>query len=154
MKFSVVGDIMLSRHIGLSYEKSEFEIIDHSIKKVFKKSNYVIGNLESPIIENWKADDHLVFNAKKDILQEITAINFLSLANNHINDCLTKGISSTLKSIEGFDFNGVYLEQYKPFTFSKFGQKFAIFTSTDMMNVKLQGKFKSLLFETPFFWIY
>ena len=99
MKFSVVGDIMLSRHIGLSYEKSEFEIIDDSIKKVFKKSNYVIGNLESPIIENWKVDDHLVFNAKKDILQEITAINFLSLANNHINDCLTKGISSTLSLI-------------------------------------------------------
>lgn len=142
MKFSVVGDIMLSRHIGLSYEKSEFQIIDDSIKKVFEKSNYVIGNLESPIIENWKVDDHLVFNANKNILKEISSINFLSIANNHINDCLTKGISSTLKSIENFDFNGVYLEQYKPFTFSKFGQKFAIFTSTDMMNVKLQGKFK------------
>ena len=64
MKFSVVGNIMLSRLIGQKYEETEYSIVKEEVKKRLKESDYVIANLESPIL-NKEGFDHLVFNKKK-----------------------------------------------------------------------------------------
>ena len=146
MKFSVVGDIMLSRLIGQKYEETKYSIVKEEVKKRLKESDYVIANLESPILNKGGDFDHLVFNAKKDVLKEFKFVDFFSLANNHINDCDIDGINDTIDALENYNYNynGVYLEgeEYKPFTFINKNDKFAIFCCTDMMNVPISGTFK------------
>ena len=144
MKISVLGDVMLSRLIGKKYEKANYSIISDNVKIKLSKSDYVIANLESPILNNGGDFDHLVFNAKKELLNEFDFVNFFSLANNHINDCGKEGIIDSIKALKEFNFeyNGVYDDEYKPFVFEKNSQKFAIFTCTDMMNVPINHSFK------------
>lgn len=135
---------MLSRLIGKKYEKANYSIISDNVKIKLSKSDYVIANLESPILNNGGDFDHLVFNAKKELLNEFDFVNFFSLANNHINDCGKEGIIDSIKALKEFNFeyNGVYDDEYKPFVFEKNSQKFAIFTCTDMMNVPINHSFK------------
>lgn len=144
MKISVLGDVMLSRLIGEKYEKTKYSIVSEEVKKKLHNSDYVIANLESPILNTGGDFDHLVFNAKKELLNEFDFVNFFSLANNHINDCGAKGIIDSKKALDDFDFdyNGVYKNDYKPFVFEKNFQSFAIFTCTDMMNVPIKHSLK------------
>jgi hypothetical protein len=144
MKISVLGDIMLSRLIGEKYEKTNYNIVSNDVKQKLRKSDYVIANLESPILDSDDDFDHLVFNAKKETLKEFDFVDFFSLANNHINDCGEEGIKGTIKALEEqrFDYNGVFIDNYKPFVFEKNNQKFAIFTCTDMMNVPIKHSLK------------
>lgn len=144
MKISVLGDVMLSRLIGKKYEKANYSIISDDVKRKLFKSDYVIANLESPILNSGGNFDHLIFNAKKELLNELDFVNFFSLANNHINDCGKEGIIDSIKALNefNFDYNGVYEDEYKPFVFEKNSQKFAIFTCTDMMNVPIKHSLK------------
>lgn len=144
MKISVLGDVMLSRLIGEKYEKTKYSIVSEDVKKKLHNSDYVIANLESPILNTGGDFDHLVFNAKKELLNEFDFVNFFSLANNHINDCGEEGIIDSIKALDDFDFdyNGVYKDDYKPFVFQKNFQNFAIFTCTDMMNVPIKHSLK------------
>jgi len=144
MKISVLGDIMLSRLIGEKYEKTNYNIVSNDVKQKLRESDYVIANLESPILDADDDFDHLVFNAKKETLKEFDFVDFFSLANNHINDCGEEGIKGSIKALEelGFDYNGVFFDNYKPFVFEKNTQKFAIFTCTDMMNVPIKHLLK------------
>lgn len=153
IKFLFVGDIMLSRSIGLKYSKEPYQIISTKIKKQMLNSDFCVGNLESPVYESEDDFDHLVFNSKKNILKEITEIDFLSLANNHINDCGEKGIVETIKSLKDlkFHFNGVYEKKYKPFTVKIKGVNFAFFTATDMMNVQINHELKVPLVDDKMF---
>ena len=144
MKISVVGDIMLSRLIGEKYKKTHYPIVSEEIKSRLNLSDYVIANLESPILNSGGDFDHLVFNAEKELLKEFNFVNFFSLANNHINDCNENGFKDTLESLDEFefDYNGVYKDNYEPFVFEKNNQKFAIFTCTDMMNIPINHSYK------------
>lgn len=144
MKISVLGDIMLSRLIGAKYEKTNYNIVSEDVKQKLRQSDYVIANLESPILDADVDFDHLVFNAKKETLTQFDFVDFFSLANNHINDCGEKGINDSIKALDklDFDYNGVFIEEYKPFVFEKNSQKFAIFTCTDMMNIPIKHSLK------------
>ena len=46
MKFSVVGDIMLSRLIGQKFEETNYSIVNEKVKKRLDESDYIIANLE------------------------------------------------------------------------------------------------------------
>jgi len=144
MKISVVGDIMLSRLIGEKYQKTRYPIVSEEVKSRLNLSDYVIANLESPILNSGGDFDHLVFNAEKELLKEFNFVNFFSLANNHINDCNENGFKDTLESLDEFefDYNGVYKDNYEPFVFEKNNQKFAIFTCTDMINIPINHSYK------------
>jgi poly-gamma-glutamate capsule biosynthesis protein CapA/YwtB (metallophosphatase superfamily) len=145
MKFSVVGDIMLSRLIGQKFEQTSYDIVDYKVVDVLKDSDYVIANLESPILnKKLKNSDHLVFNANSKALKQFDYINFFSLSNNHINDCDSKGIEDSISALDElkFDHNGVFTKEYHPHTFSKNDSKFAIFTCTDMMNIAIKHHYK------------
>lgn len=145
MKFSVLGDIMLSRLIGQKFEQTSYDIVDYKVVDVLKESDYVIANLESPILnKKLKNSDHLVFNANSKALKQFDYVNFFSLSNNHINDCNSKGIEDSINALDEmkFDHNGVFTKKYHPHTFSKNDSKFAIFTCTDMMNVAIKHHFK------------
>ena len=52
MKISVLGDVMLSRLIGEKYEKTNYNIVSNDVKQKLRKSDYVIANLESPILDS------------------------------------------------------------------------------------------------------
>ena len=106
MKFSVVGDIMLSRLIGQKFEETNYSIINEKVKKRLDESDYIIANLESPILNKGGDFDHLVFNAKKEVLNDFKFIDFFSLANNHINDCDVEGINDTINALKDFKFSG------------------------------------------------
>lgn len=146
MKFSVVGDIMLSRLIGQKFEETNYSIVNEKVKKRLDESDYIIANLESPILNKGGDFDHLVFNAKKEVLNDFKFIDFFSLANNHINDCDVEGINDTINALKdfNFDYNGAYLEgeEYEPSTLINGNDKFAIFCCTDMMNVPIKGTYK------------
>tara|TARA_B100001093_G_scaffold336487_1_gene321350 strand:- start:17634 stop:18752 length:1119 start_codon:yes stop_codon:yes gene_type:complete len=151
MKFSMVGDIMLSRLVGRKYLKNKYSVISDDVKNHLKKSDYVIGNLESPIYDSEKELDHLIFNASSSLLEEISFFNFLSLANNHINDCGDNGIRKTIESIKEFDSNGIFVEKYVPHIIRDKDFKLAIFTCTDMMNYQLNNKYKVCFIDDLFF---
>lgn len=135
---------MLSRLIGEKYQKTRYPIVSEEVKSRLNLSDYVIANLESPILNSGGDFDHLVFNAEKELLKEFNFVNFFSLANNHINDCNENGFKDTLESLDEFefDYNGVYKDNYEPFVFEKNNQKFAIFTCTDMINIPINHSYK------------
>lgn len=142
---------MLSRLVGSNYLKNKFSVISADVKNHLKNSDYIIGNLESPIYDSDKELDHLIFNASSKLLKEISFFNFLSLANNHINDCGENGIKKTIESIRGIDSNGIFIEKYVPHIVQNENFKLAIFTCTDMMNYHLKGKYKVCFIDDLFF---
>ena len=144
MKISVIGDIMLSRLIGKKYQKTQYPIVSDKVKARLYQSDYVIANLESPILNSGGDFDHLIFNARKEALREFGFVNFFSLANNHINDCHEQGFIDTINALKEykFDYNGVYKENYTPSTFEYNNQMFAVFTCTDMMNIPINHAYK------------
>lgn len=142
---------MLSRLVGSNYLKNKYSVISADVKNYLKKSDYIIGNLESPIYDSDKELDHLIFNASPKLLNEISFFNFLSLANNHINDCGENGIRKTIESIRKFDYNGIFVEKYVPHIVRDKDFKLAIFTCTDMMNYQLNSKYKVCFIDDLFF---
>ena len=62
MKFSVVGDIMLSRLVGAKYAETRYNILADDVRRKLNQSDYVIANLESPILDVDSEFDHLVQN--------------------------------------------------------------------------------------------
>jgi hypothetical protein len=67
---------MLSRFIGEKYVNSSEKIIDSDVMKIFRTSDCVIANLESPISERVDTGyDHLLFKADSQLLSLFTFIN-------------------------------------------------------------------------------
>ena len=62
---------MLSRLIGKKYQNRRYPIVSDEVKSKLSQSDYVIANLESPILNSGGDFDHLIFNAKKRNLERI-----------------------------------------------------------------------------------
>jgi len=138
MKLSIIGDICLSRQIYSKYIKSKYQIVDEAILKKLSASDFVLANLESPICELAKTDgDHLSFRGAPEMLEQFSFVNCFSLSNNHINDCGPEGIDETIAALEkkNISYNGIFKNEYKPIIINRKGNKIAIFTCTDMMNI-------------------
>jgi poly-gamma-glutamate capsule biosynthesis protein CapA/YwtB (metallophosphatase superfamily) len=111
MKVTFVGDIMLSRQVGMSELWSKENIITKPLKKKLTSSPLVVGNLECPIAENALLVKPNGFKANPKLLSHIESVEILSLANNHIFDCGIKGAKETIKalSLRGKAFFGLKL---------------------------------------------
>ena len=70
------------------------------------------------------------------------------MSNNHINDCGEQGMDETVSILEekGFFHNGLFQNEYTPLLIDKNGEKIAVVTVTDMMNVPFaeENKWKTL----------
>lgn len=110
IKISFLGDIMCEKPFlksarrGKSYNFSEFL---KPCGELFRNSNYIIGNLETPCDSSSDpTKDMFVFNAPADFLKAIknSGINFLTTATNH---CLDRGIIGLKNSIKLMDNIGI-----------------------------------------------
>lgn len=76
--------------------------LNDEVKEILSNYNFVVGNLESPVTQsNPRTDKPSMFAPLENIelLSELS-INAVSLANNHIHDCGTKGILETIELLE------------------------------------------------------
>lgn len=152
MRISFIGDIMLGRFVKEKYDKQVYELLNVEVKDALGKSDYVVGNLESPITEE-KAENILAFAGDCNLLKEVKIVDLFSLSNNHINDFGEKGIGDTIRNLERNEFssNGIFIEEYRPFEIEKENCKVAIVTCTDTLNYKLDSKckYKILRVDSP-----
>lgn len=132
-----VGDVMLGRVVGAKYHFQPYDVVSQELTSIIKDSDYVIGNLESPVVETAESEgDHLQFVGNPDILPTLKWIDCFSLSNNHINDCGTLGMDETVEILDKYSFqhNGLYKEGYQPLIIDE-AEKIALVTVTDMMNI-------------------
>lgn len=140
INITFIGDVMLGRMIGSKYDKQPYEVVSKELQDICSLSDVVIANLESPVTITKDTDvDHLQFIGNENILSSFKWINVFSLANNHINDASSVGMSETVQLLErnGFKHNGLFTRdgEYFPFVCDTGNQKIAVFTLTDMVNI-------------------
>ena len=125
-----------------SYDFSEYL---SSAKRLFAGSDYVLGNLETPVTGNFDGKP-CPFDAPKSFLDAVknVGINFVSTANNHTLDKGIDGIDKTIENLKslGLDFSGTYeteLDSEKIFIKGIGGIKVAILTCTYGTNSEFYG---------------
>lgn len=152
MKISLIGDVMLGRFVKEKYDNQNYDLLRADVKDALGKSDFIVGNLESPITEE-KPENALAFAGDTKLLKELEIVDLFSLSNNHINDFGDKGISDTIKNLDGscFNTNGIFQDDYKPFTIERDDCKVAIVTCTDMLNYEFDDKtiFHTLRADSP-----
>ena len=92
-----------------------FDAIFSEISKYLKKSDYVIGNLETPLAGEalGYTDKDTVFNTPIEfgISLKTAGFSYLSIANNHCLDRHSVGLRNTINNLRNIniDFGGGYL---------------------------------------------
>lgn len=153
-KLTFIGDVMLGRMVGARYAKEPYKIVSDALAKEAKDADYVIANLESPVVHKAVTEgDHLQFKGNPDTLNDLGWIDAFSLSNNHINDCEELGMDETVAILEekGFKHNGLFKKEYEPLLIEQKGEKIAVVTVTDMMNIPFAegNKWQSLRVGEP-----
>lgn len=153
IRIAFTGDLMvLTPQLKASYNPSEnrydFDPIFSNISKYLKKSDYLIGNLETPLAgeEMGYTNDDTVFNTPDEFGYSIkkAGFTFLSIANNHCLDRKVLGLKNTIKALIKIkiDFGGGYLNREKIANDCikiVNGKRIAIFTYTYGTNSKWQN---------------
>lgn len=119
IKISFTGDLMvLKPQNEISYNKNtgtfDYDRIFDEVSPIFKDSDYVIGNLETPVDTSTKDFTFYdtIFNTPYSFLESIKkcGIDHVTLANNHILDRGVDGLFQTIDSVDKakLDYSGVY----------------------------------------------
>jgi len=100
-----VGDIMFGGKVSRRIGEEGPEWIFSEVKQILSHADLVIGNLESPIVEDQEQPSHLAkvpLGAPEETLKSLSIANFslMNLANNHIMDYGERGLINTLKNLE------------------------------------------------------
>ena len=127
------------------------------IKHFFEKSDYISGNLETPITKNnlGLTEQNFSFNTPMEFAKAIknNNINLLTTANNHALDRGKKGLLETLECLEDLSIEhiGTYKskeERNKTFIKDIDGVKFAFISYTYGTNANMNKcYFKLVVFE-------
>jgi poly-gamma-glutamate synthesis protein (capsule biosynthesis protein) len=118
IKLTFVGDIMCQREQSaaawLRHGAYIYDQTFSAVTKLFAESDYVIGNLETPIAGSdlEYTSEPARFNTPATFLDALknAGIDFLSTANNHCLDRGILGMQRTLENLQsrGFDYTGTY----------------------------------------------
>ncbi len=107
IKCTFLGDIMCTEEIIQAFKKENgynFDAIFDSTKSLFEKSDFIMGNLETPIsIDNKKlTNEKYRFNSPFEFAEAVkkAGIDAVATANNHCLDRGIEGIKSTQKSLD------------------------------------------------------
>ena len=120
-KISLVGDIMCEPYlIRAAKERGGYNFRNafQDVSTLLKKSDLVIGNLETPLAgEEAKYCEELYsFNAPDEFAEALKriGISFVSTANNHCLDRGTKGLDRTLMILDEkqIGHTGTYINEY------------------------------------------
>lgn len=111
IKLSFVGDIMcepLMLKASKQGERYDFSGVFCNVKELLSESDYVIGNLETPLagIESKYTHELFSFNAPDEFAEAIkdAGINYVSTATNH---CMDRGIEGLKRTINVLDNIGL-----------------------------------------------
>lgn len=150
IKLSFVGDIMCKKQqIEASRKPNNeynFDKCLSGIKHFFEKSDYISGNLETPITKNnlGLTEQNFSFNTPMEFAKAIknNNINLLTTANNHALDRGKKGLLETLECLEDLSIEhiGTYKskeERNKTFIKDIDGVKFAFISYTYGTNANM-----------------
>lgn len=146
IKISFLGDMMCEKpFLNASRSKKVYDFTGflEPCHNLFNKSDYIIGNMETPCDPN-KAytKDMYIFNAPVSFVQAIkdAGINMVTTATNH---CLDRGVSGVINTIQvldeaGLEHTGTIKDakekNYKVLTFEG-GGRVAILSYTSGTNI-------------------
>ena len=116
VKLSFIGDIMIELPMLNATKKNNYDFSKmlEEVKPLFDASDYVVGNLETPVAGKiyGYTNEMYAFNTPITILPAIkeAGINMVTTANNHALDRGLKGLKSTIKNLKKYDidFVGTY----------------------------------------------
>lgn len=153
IKLSFIGDLMclkVQNEASMKkYGKLDFKPQFAACKSLFADSDYVIGNLETPINPSRPTSEFDIrFNSSLEYLEAVKdlGVNFVSLANNHVLDQGVEGLAETVGCVEkmGFDYSGAYKcesDSEKIFVKEIIGVKFSILCHTFSTNSQVNGNY-------------
>ena len=110
VKITFSGDIMCDMDEIPAYKTKtgeyDFSDIFNSCKDFFLSSDFVVGNLETPIANSEYSYERIVFNSPVEFAEAIKAngISMVTTANNH---CLDRGVSGLTDTISNLDTVGL-----------------------------------------------
>lgn len=122
IKISFCGDIMCLKEqnaaIALKEDAQEaYDSIFEAVKPLLGESDFVVGNLETPVSDSDFSSESICFNTPIEFLKacKYAGFDFLSTANNHCLDRGIVGINQTLENIDriGFAHTGTYSSKEK-----------------------------------------
>lgn len=141
------GDVMCLREqihsVDCSHGTRSYSDIFAHASRLWKDSDYVVGNLETPVAGACLgyASRAMSFNAPDEFLDAVrkSGIDFVSLANNHCMDRGIRGLETTVRKVRaaGIDMTGAYLSQdesHDVFVKEIKGIRFAIIGCTYAFN--------------------
>lgn len=117
LKISFAGDLMCLKEQNEAIAakggtEEEYIRALAGLKPLFETSDYVIGNLETPVAASSFSDEPICFNTPEFFLSSLKNAGFdlLSTANNH---CLDRGIDGMIQTLDNldkyaFDHSGTY----------------------------------------------
>lgn len=107
LKCTFLGDIMCTQEILQAFRNDtqfKFDELFDPVRKLFDESDFVMGNLESPIsYDNTNlTSERYRFNSPYEFAEAIknAGINAVATANNHCCDRGIDGVKSTVKSLD------------------------------------------------------
>ena len=143
MKLTFLGDIMAEipvlKAAKCSCGKYDFQGVFAPAKDLLKKSDYIVGNLETPLAgrDAKYSENHINFNAPDEYVDALldAGIDLVSTANNHTFDRSYAGMERTIRVLDekGLSHTGTYLpgtERPEAYYFEKDGTKFAVIAYT------------------------
>ena len=111
IKITVIGDMMCEPILlkaAKNNEAYDFTPVFSNICELFQQSNYVIGNLETPIAgeKAGYVKGLYSFNAPKEfaLAAKDAGVSLVSTANNH---CMDRGFEGLIKTVESLDDIGL-----------------------------------------------
>lgn len=151
-KITFLGDIMIEPPVLKAAKrpggKYDFTDVFKYVKPLFEKSDYVIGNLETPLAgkDAKYTQTHLAFNAPDEYADAVkdAGIKLVATANNHTFDRGYEGAVRTMQVLEekGIGYVGTCLpgrERPEAFYFELDGMKIAVVSYTYGTNYKGSG---------------
>lgn len=108
-KVAFVGDVMIGRGIKDEFLDNDQEIISESIKEIFKRADFSVCNLESPVCIDAQKNRPNSFRSTPVMLSKVDVFDLYSVANNHIFDCGTKGAVETINALGALKLNWIGL---------------------------------------------
>jgi regulator of sigma D len=123
------------------------------IRPFFNNDALKFANLETPIYaeNSQNPSKNKIHTTNKQALQDVLltlGIDVVSLANNHVYDCLTSGLEATIDALEElgilFTGAGTKSEHIEPVYLEKNGRKIACMAYVDLSTNPKTEKFKDL----------
>lgn len=144
-KITILGDIMVEPPFMQQVEKDgayNFKPSFAPLKTILEESDYVIGNLETPLAgpESGYTRELVSFNSPDVLVDALVdiGINAVSTANNHSLDRGYEGLVRTLKVLDccGIAHTGTYPEDFD-------GERIHYFTVGDTKFALIAGTFST-----------